>query len=203
LKAQSWFLLVLMGAASIVAAAPELPGDSLYNLRIPLQVAEGSTVELASLRGKPLLITLFYSNCTSVCPLVTAQLQNIKRQLPAQARSNITILMVSLDADRETPDMLKTFKQEHHIEGPDWVLARASAGDVRALAAALGVRYRQLPDQNFNHSAVIALADRDGVIKERAVGPQAAVEPKFIEACRAIAVSGGANPLDDERSRLR
>ena len=153
-----------------VALAEELPGDSLYRLTIPLQTADGATVPLADLRGKPILITLFYSQCSSVCPMITVQLQNIDRHLTQKARHNLTILMLSLDSDRDTPEALQTFKQNHHIDDPRWIVARASATDVRTLAAVLGVRYRQLPDQSFNHSAVITLADRDGVIKGHAEG---------------------------------
>ena len=109
------------------ALAEELPGDSLYRLQIPLQTADGRTVALADLRGKPILITLFYSQCSSVCPMITVQLQNIDRHLTQKARHNLTILMLSLDSDRDTPQALQTFKQDHHIDDPRWIVARASA----------------------------------------------------------------------------
>jgi len=153
-----------------IALARELPGDSLYRLQIPLQTAQGSTVALADLRGKPALITLFYSQCSSVCPMVTVQLQNIDRQLTPKARRNLAILMVSLDADRDTPQALQTFKQQHHIDDPRWIVARAGGADVRTLAAVLGVRYRKLPDQSFNHSAVITLVGQEGTIEARMEG---------------------------------
>jgi protein SCO1 len=39
--------------------------------------------------------------------------------------------------------------------------------DVRLLAAALGIQYREVPDHTFNHSTLISLADRNGVIRDR------------------------------------
>ena len=161
-----WLVALCVGTA--VAAA--LPGDSLYQLDIPLQASDGTTTTLSQMRGRPLLVTLFYSQCSSVCPMITARLQSIESQITARNRHNVTILMVSLDAERDSPQSLATFKHEHHIEGANWVVARAEAQDVRALAAILGVRYRELPDHSFNHSAVIALVDRDGVIRARADG---------------------------------
>jgi len=170
------------------ALAGELSGDSLYRLQIPLQTADGSTVALADLRGKPALITLFYSQCSSVCPMVTVQLQNIERHLTQTARRNLTILMLSLDSDRDTPQALQTFKQTHHIDDPRWIVARASASDVRTLAAVLGVRYRQLPDQSFNHSAIIALADGEGVIKAHVEGVTAG-ETTFLRKVESTAAA--------------
>jgi len=185
-----------------VALAAELPGDSLYRLEIPLQTADGTTVALPALRGKPLLITLFYSQCASVCPIVTAQLQNIDRHLTPIARHNLAILMVSLDSDRDSPQALESFRQQHHIDDPRWIVARASAADVRLLAAVLGVRYRELPDQSFNHSAVITLLDRDGAIKARAEGIRAA-DGAFLQKVQAIAAGAETSPRDRERARPR
>jgi cytochrome oxidase Cu insertion factor (SCO1/SenC/PrrC family) len=162
-----------------------LPTDSLYQLQVPLQSSDGTAMTLASLRGKPLLVTLFYNNCTSVCPMLTAQLQNIERQLAPKTRGNITILMVSLDPTHDTAQALQRFKREHHVDGPNWVVARADAADVRVLAAALGIQYRELPDHSFNHSTVITLADRDGRVAARSVGPRA-VDTVFLRRVRAI-----------------
>ena len=175
--------------------AGELPGDSLFRLEIPLETADGVKLPFSSLRGRALLVTLFYSQCTSVCPMTTAELQNLERQLPAEARANVTVLMVSLDAARDTPAALKKFVQEHHMEDPRWIVARVSASDVRVFAAALGVRYRELPDHTFNHSTVITLTDPEGVIQARAAGWQN-VDEGFLRKLRAIGATGPASPAD-------
>jgi len=168
--------------------AADLSGDSIYQLQVPLESADGTAITLSEMRGKPLLVTLFYSQCSSVCPMTTARLQSIESQITARNRRNVTFLMISLDAERDTPQALATFRHEHHIEGPNWIVARAGAEDVRALAAVLGVRYRELPDHSFNHSAVIALVDRAGVIKARADGALGA-DAAFVQQVQAIAAS--------------
>jgi protein SCO1/2 len=55
---------------------------------------------------------------------------------------------------------------------------------VRAIAAALGIRYRQLPDLSFSHSSVITLLDRDGVPVTRTQAP-VAEGPAFLASRRA------------------
>ena len=154
--------------------AAALPGDSLYQLKISLETSQGEKVALSSLRGKPVLITMFYSHCTIVCPLLTTDLQNIDEELTAKERANIRVLMVSFDAERDTPAELEAFKDAHSIRDSRWIVARAGAGDVALLAAALGIRYRELPDHSFNHSTVISLADKEGVVRARAIGLKSA-----------------------------
>ncbi len=144
-------------------ALEPLPGSSLYQLDVLLEPAGSAPIRLATLKGKPLLITMFYSHCTSVCPLLTTQLQHLVAALAPTDQQRLQVLMVSFDTERDAPQALAAFMAEHHIRDPNWRVARGSTSDVRALAAALGIQYRELPDHSFNHSAVITLLDAEGV----------------------------------------
>jgi protein SCO1/2 len=172
-------------------AADVIASDSLYQLPMQIQMSDGRTLNLADLRGKPLIVTMFYTHCTSVCPLITAQVKSLVGNLTPAERQQITILMVSLDALRDTPEVLTDFKVERHIQDSNWFVARTSASDARALAAALGIRYRELPDHTFNHSAIISVTDANGVVRARTsqmTGP----DPEFLTAVRAqITASSG------------
>ncbi len=191
-------LLVLFAAGGGVAAeepahvhvhaaeppAP-LPGNSLYQLGAALDAAGGGRVALDSLRGAPVVVTMFYSTCTSVCPMLTLQMQRIAAGLGERQRTQVRFLMVSLDAERDTPARLADFAAEHHLPRPPFIVAHAAASDVRAIAAALGIRYRQLPDGSFSHSSLITLLDRDGVPVARTellVGD----DPAFLASLRAL-----------------
>jgi protein SCO1/2 len=150
-------------AQAVLPGGPP-PGGSLFNLKIPLQTSRGESITLDSFRGRPLLATMFYSHCTSVCPITTLALQRIESGLPPEERARLQILMVSLDPEHETAATLREFAEQHHIEAGRWTLASAKPGDVRLLAAALGIRYRAIPDGTINHSAVISLLDSEGTV---------------------------------------
>ncbi len=152
-------------AAPRAPVSGQLPGESLYQLPITVTTAKGASLQLSTLRGSPLIVTMFYSQCTSVCPLLTMQVQRIVGRLSHSEQRRLRILLVSLDSSRDTPETLSAFAAEHHIGGDNWIIARASADDVRLLAAALGIQYRELADHTFNHSAIISIADRDGVVR--------------------------------------
>jgi protein SCO1 len=140
-------------------------GESLYQLPVTLTTAAGVPMTLSSLHGTPFIITMFYGHCTSVCPVLTMQLQRITKRLSAQERRRIQVVMISFDSARDTPDVLAAFKSEHQITEDNWIVARASAPDVRLLAAVLGIQYRELKDHTFNHSAVLSVADRNGIVR--------------------------------------
>jgi protein SCO1 len=151
-------------AEQVPLPAAPVPGGSLFNLTVPLETSRAESITLDSYRGRPLLITMFYTSCTSVCPLTTLALQRMDSALAPAERARLRILMVSLDPEHETAATLRQFAQQHHIEDARFTLATGKPGDVRLLAAALGIRYRALPDGTINHSAAIALLDREGTV---------------------------------------
>jgi protein SCO1 len=171
-------LWLFLGAASAEIASvtkskvslpqsEQISGDSLYQLPIQLTAADGRTLKFSSLRGKPLIVTMFYSRCTSVCPTLTHELQLLMSRLSLLERAHVQILMVSFDSASDSPATLSAFKSEHRIAENNWLIAKASARDVRALAAALGIQYRELPDHSFNHSVVVSVIDPGGLLQAR------------------------------------
>jgi protein SCO1 len=128
---------------------------------------------------------MFFSHCSSVCPLVTLDLQNLEHQLTAQEKSRVRIVMVSFDSQNDTPAELQRFARERNIDTTRWILARANAQDVRLMAAALGIRYRELPDHSFNHSTVISLLDQEGVVRAKTLGVQAS-DDSFLKSLKSL-----------------
>jgi protein SCO1/2 len=72
------------------------------------------------------------------------------------------VLMISLDPERDTPAALADLAERHRVDGTRWRFVRSAPGDVRVVAAMLGVKYRKLPDGAINHSSPILLLDAEG-----------------------------------------
>ena len=154
------FLVACVATASV-------PGDSLYQLAMPLADQSGKAVKLDLYAGQPVLVTMFYGSCPHVCPMLIATAQRYERELPEASRKRLRVLLVSLDPERDTPAKLAELAQRHRVDTARWTFARAEADDVRRLAAALGIQYRKLPDGEFSHSTVITLLDPQGrVVKQ-------------------------------------
>ena len=160
------FLLAL-ALAGTAAAAPAVPEDSLYQLAVPLTDQAGRPGKLDVYAGQPVLVTMFYGSCPHVCPMLISTIQRYELELPEASRGRLRVLLVSLDPERDTPAKLLEVGQRHRVDPSRWTLARADAHDVRRLAAALNIQYRQLPDGEFSHSTIITLLDRQGRIQRQ------------------------------------
>lgn len=174
-------------ATSAHVATTALPGDSVYQLDVPLVDQDGRRLHLADRRGKPQLISMFYTSCQYVCPLIIDTLQKTEHALAAADRTRVEVTLVSFDPATDTPPALKKVADERHVLSPRWLLTRTEAPQVRKLAAVLGIQYRELQNHDFNHTSVLILLDADGRIVARTdkIGE---VDPRFVaEIERAIA----------------
>jgi protein SCO1/2 len=176
--------LVRFGMSTSESAPQPLPGDSVYQLAITLTDQSGRALPLAELRGQPVLVAMFYTSCDNVCPMIAYHMHRVEQALPEAERARLRVLLVSFDPARDTPDALRRFAEGHHADPARWVVARAEANDVRDLAAVLGIRYRELDGGVFNHSSLITLLDRDGIIRAR-TSDLKALDPEFMRTLEA------------------
>lgn len=159
------------------ALEPTLAGASLYRIDGAFTDQDGRPFALASLRGEPVLVAMFYASCTTVCPLIVAELQRIEAALPEADRGHVRIVLVTIDPARDTAERLRAMAVERGLDAPHWTLLRGDADTVRELAMALGVQYRRTADGDFVHSALVTLLDSEGRIAAQLDGLDAPMEP--------------------------
>jgi protein SCO1 len=176
--------MAAMVLLAYAVASAAVPGDSLYQLSVPLIDQAGKGTTLDRYQGGPVVVTMFYGSCPHVCPMLISTIQRFERDLPGKNRARLRVLMVSLDPKRDTPAKLTEVAQRHRVDLARWTLARAEAGDVRRLAASLNIQYRELPDGEFNHSTVITLLDGQGRIVKQTTS-LLRPEPEFSAALEA------------------
>lgn len=130
----------------------------------------GAPLPLASYRGKPLVVSLVYSSCSSVCPATTQHLirtvSEARRMLGPDAFS---VLTVGFDARNDTPAHMAQFAAAQGVPPEDWRLASADAGTLSALLRDLGFSYAAVAG-GFDHVTQTTILDRDGRVYRHVYG---------------------------------
>lgn len=184
MKIASLFLSALLVLAAPLQAQ-SLPGDSVYHLQASMQDSHGAPVAWASLRGQPRLVSMFYTNCHLMCPLILENAKSVQKQLSPAERRQLGMVMVSLDPGRDTPDAMQEVARRHRVpEG--WQFLTPAANDVRAIASVLDVRYRFRDDGSINHTSVLVLLDAEGRVRARSEVTAAAADPAFLIQIKAL-----------------
>ncbi len=177
-------LLGIATAAGAAQPATALPGDSVYQLPLPLTDSQGQTRDWRALRGKPRLVAMFYTSCQYICPLIVESGKAVERQLTPAQQKRLGVVLISMDPARDDPAALRKVIDQRKLDATRWTLASPRLDDVRAVAGVLGIRYRQLADGGFNHSSALILVDAEGRIVARTEKIGSQPDPEFVAAVR-------------------
>lgn len=148
--------------------------------------ADGQPMSLAQFRGKPLVISLIYTSCSSVCPVGTETL----KEAVAEARRTLDsdsfqILTLGFDARNDTPRALSAFAGDHSIDrDPYWHVASASPAVLDVLLDELGFTYSYAAG-GYEHVAQTTLLDKDGRVYRQVYGDIFPL-PVFIEPMKEM-----------------
>ncbi len=191
LRAGIRFVLVIALSAAFAAAAgpakAPLPADSVYQLPLPLTDQDGATRDWRGLRGKPRVVSMFYTSCAYICPLIVESGKAVEHGLTPAQRANLGIVLISMDPARDTPAALREVVDKRRLDTTRWTLGAPPADQVRSVAGVLGIRYRQLADGEFNHTSALVLLDADGRILARTEQVGSRLDPAFLDAVRSAA----------------
>lgn len=162
-------LPALSGAEAKAGASPQaagivpLPDSSLYQVASPWRRDDGVTIKLADLRGRVRVVSMFFTGCDNLCPMLLGQLQALEKAMPPALKNKVGFVMVTLDAKDDSPGALVAYRKKSGLPADRWVLLRGSPDDTRELAALLGVRYSPKTDRGqMGHTGLIAILDREG-----------------------------------------
>lgn len=161
-------LLATTAIAQDPAARAPLPAGSLYALPLRFTAHDGTPLDLAELRGRPVVVAMVYLSCTMTCPVITSELQAVQAKLSAGARARTTFVLASFDPARDSAPVAQAFATRMGLD-PHWRVLTGSPASVRRLAVLLGVSYRRLPSGDFDHSNQVTVLDVDGVPRHQEV----------------------------------
>ena len=190
MKSPAFLLALALGLAAVGAVpahaatnAQALPGQSLYHLQAGFTDQAGHALQWHDLRGRPQLVSMLYTGCHLMCPLIIENAKGVQQQLDPARRAQLGISMISLDPARDTPAVLAEMAQRHRV-GDGWRLLQPAVDDVPAIANVLDVRYRFREDGSINHTSVLVLLDADGQVLARSEVDSAIPDPEFIDQVR-------------------
>ncbi len=122
----------------------------------------GKKVSLKDFNGKLVLINFIYSNCKGTCPPLLLKFKEIQLDLKDEFKKQITLLSVSFDTEKDTPEALKKFAE---IQGADpslWRFLTGSQAEVEKMLNDYQVAVKKGPDGEFGHINMVVMIDKNG-----------------------------------------
>jgi protein SCO1 len=157
------------------------------------------TVHLYSdlLRGRVAALSFIFTTCTTICPLIGANLGRLQTELGHSLGEDIVLVSVSVDPATDTPQRMKAWGAQFGAK-PGWSLLTGDKGIVDQLLKVLGLF---TPDIQ-NHSPFLLLVnDRTG--EWMRVNAIETPPPRVAEILRKMAETAGtrlSNPKTEQTS---
>jgi len=146
-----------------------------------LRDTNGQTFDLAALRGKPLIVSMIYTSCYHVCPMITQNLaKSVDIGREALGTESFSVVTVGFDWAVDTPDRMRLYASERGIDVPNWHFLAGDEASVQSLARAIGFQFYPSA-KGFDHLMQTTLIDADGRVYRQVYGvdidAQSLVEP--------------------------
>jgi protein SCO1/2 len=148
---------------------------------LEFQEANGKTVAIADLRGKPVLVTLIYTSCSDVCPTIIESLAPaVGVAEDTLGKGSFNVLTIGFDTRNDTPERMRSFARAHRAGLDNWLFVGSDQATMDRLSIAVGFSYSSSAG-GFDHMAQVTVLDKSGTVYQQVYGstfePPAIVEP--------------------------
>jgi protein SCO1/2 len=89
------------------------------------------------IKGKIVLINMFYAVCEGICPRITANLARVQKLLGPRVGRDIFIYSLSLKPEQDTPAMMKHYAEMHGARA-GWLFLTGKPDEMEVLRRKLG-----------------------------------------------------------------
>lgn len=176
-----WMLAGMVAGAVIVACvvyveqitteiSTEQPGQETIEsnaFSFDLTDQNGMSRSQADYAGKYKLVYFGYTYCPTICPTDLAKMTDAFLSLPVETQKKVQPLFITIDPDRDTPEVLKGYVE---LFMPELVGLTGSAAAIGEMEKIFGVSAVKVPDAadpsayTMDHTSFIYLTAPDGEI---------------------------------------
>jgi protein SCO1/2 len=190
-------LAACVAALALLASFPALAGKERWGAgyfpNVELTGHDGRTYRLYDdlLKGRTVAINVIFTECKDVCPLETAMLVQLYRLLDGRVGKDIRFYSISIDPERDTPEVLKAYAEKFGALLPGWLVLTGKPADIRLATKKLGLVRATDKATRDGHTAIL-------MVGRQATGQwdrmSALDEPRFL-ATRMAALLGWRDVL--------
>ena len=167
------FLVAALAALALGACGPDGPRfqnaditGASFGRDFTLIDAKGKQRKLSDFRGMAVVVFFGYTQCPDVCPAAMATLAETMRKL-GQFSSNVQGIFITLDPERDTPELLSRYVPAFH---PSFIGLYGDAAQTESVAKEFKVVYRKVPGTTpetytVDHSAGMFVFDPKGRLR--------------------------------------
>ena len=147
--------------------------------------SSGGSLRLDALQGTPVVVSMIYTSCYHVCPMLTrriADMVDVARE--ALGEDSFSVVTIGFDTAVDTPERMADFARAHGIGRVGWHFLSGDEDTIRGLSGDLGFIYFPSP-KGFDHLSQTTVLDREGKVYRQVYGQDFAA-PELVEPLKEL-----------------
>jgi protein SCO1/2 len=136
-------------------------------------------VSLEQYRGNVVLLFFGYTSCPDICPIALSVMSNVFSKIEVQELERVKALFVSLDPDRDTPELLRKYTGYFH---PNIIGVTDRIEVINRITKNYGVTYEKIEMPSspigyvINHTLDILVVNQKGQLLDARIKPATSTE---------------------------
>ncbi|WP_027815709.1 SCO family protein [Paraburkholderia bannensis] len=146
----------------------DITGNTQFGNNFSLPDSSGKTRTMADFKGKVVVLFFGYTHCPDVCPTTMAELSQALQQLGPDADKRVQVIFVSVDPERDTPQILGQYVSAFN---PTFIALRpADDAQLKQVTKDFRVYYAKVPGKTpdgytMDHTAASYVFDTTGKLR--------------------------------------
>ena len=167
-------LALVMLAALLLVPVDDAPQQTFKQQPLPkiapapefsLTSQDGGQVTLADFRGKVVAVTFIYTLCTTTCPVLTPMMSFVQDQLGSNFGTKIAFVSITVDPERDTPQVLKEYAQAFDANLAGWAFLTGTPDAIRDVTRRYGVFASKTANGDVDHTFLTSIVDPRGILR--------------------------------------
>src|SRR5262245_17110519 len=131
---------------------------------------DGAPVKLADYRGKVVAVTFIFTLCADTCPVLTPMMSFVQDQLGNDFGEKIRFVSITVDPERDTPEVLKDYAQAFGANLSGWAFLTGTPDAIRDLTRRYGVFASKTASGSIDHTFLTSIIDQRGILRVQYLG---------------------------------
>ena len=178
MKKYSYISIAFVILISGIWAVPKIVGNFNQNELMKFEEVPpfefenqyGLMIGNADYKNKVYVVEFFFTSCPTICPRMNENMVKIQNEF--YGNPSFGILSISIDPEKDSPEVLKAYADEKGATLKNWNFL---TGDKEEIYSFSNDGFRLYAGENkdveggFEHSGLFALIDKNGFIRSRTV----------------------------------
>jgi protein SCO1 len=157
-----------------------------------LRNTANANVSISDYLGKPLIISLIYTNCRDICSTTTQHLADVvSKAREVLGADSFNVFTIGFDVNRDTPIMMSRFRDKLQVDDEHWQFLSADAATMEQLSAQLGFLYEPSVE-GFDHQVQASLITASGIVRQQVYGAKFNI-PTLVEPLKRLVFNVDSN----------